>query len=499
MTNPETPEQRVAREDLVRFINSCFACTGQREFYGEAGDQQLSIEFIHEYILGNYRSLYARTLAAGINHFNQQQIILNLLATGADTPPRFRREEGQLIERALQSLPVHRVFQLFQLLRERRVNNRRSRAVVQRFLAQRAELVHDAVKYRRKLRVSLRHAHSQLPGEVGAFLFGGRRVKSFKTPLFEDFRQAHFSQEAVYRLPYTIAEGLAEKLNIPRAEFLTRIAGQMTQTEQLRLQSSTEERARPAVDLSRAPLSKLALFILSLAEAERRAELARLTEALRASAERAFRRAPYRLGRVAAVLDRSYSSSGSSQKRRRALGVALGASALLRSAASEYRAFWTPRLAVTESGAAPTLSDELLVTPRGQTDLASPLLDALEWKAETVIIISDGFENSPPEAAAPLVRAYQTRIDPSGRTAIVHFNPVFDATDYAPKALGAPIPTLGLRDAEDVLTVLGFARFAAGLAPLAELEAYLAARERSFLGASAEAGRTEAGQPGELP
>ncbi len=60
--------EQVAREDLVMFINACLSCTGQKEFYDDAYGQQVSIDFLHDYILGNYRLLYARTLAVGINH-----------------------------------------------------------------------------------------------------------------------------------------------------------------------------------------------------------------------------------------------------------------------------------------------------------------------------------------------------------------------------------------------------------------------------------------------
>jgi hypothetical protein len=100
--------EQVAGEDLVMFINACLACTGQGEFYSDAYGQGVSIDFLHDYILGNYRLLYARTLAAGINHFNTAQIILKLLATGRDTPPEHRAEEGALIAAALSALPPQR-------------------------------------------------------------------------------------------------------------------------------------------------------------------------------------------------------------------------------------------------------------------------------------------------------------------------------------------------------------------------------------------------------
>ena len=104
MSNQQRMEQ-VAREDMVLFINACFACSGQSEYYGETSGQAVAISFLHEYILGNYRRLYARTLAAGINHFNQGLMITNLLACEAPTDPELKREEGALLRAALRSLP----------------------------------------------------------------------------------------------------------------------------------------------------------------------------------------------------------------------------------------------------------------------------------------------------------------------------------------------------------------------------------------------------------
>ena len=51
---PQSAAERVAREDLVLFINACFASTGQSEFYGDSAGQGVSIRFLHEYILDSY-------------------------------------------------------------------------------------------------------------------------------------------------------------------------------------------------------------------------------------------------------------------------------------------------------------------------------------------------------------------------------------------------------------------------------------------------------------
>ncbi|GAB1539200.1 hypothetical protein NUACC21_18650 [Scytonema sp. NUACC21] len=464
--------EQVAREDLVMFINACLACTGQKEFYDDAYGQRVSIDFLHDYILGNYRLLYARTLAAGINHFNQAQIILKLLATGRETNPKHREEEGALIAAALRQLPPQRAWGLLQQLRKQRINNRRSRAIAREYLQHRRDISFDAVKYRAKVRAIVSHAHLKLQGELGNFLFRNWKQKVYETELFEKFRQAHYSAEAVYDLPFTIAEGLAAKHQIKREVFLSRIQQRMTLTEKLRFQSAAErtEQVEINLDLGRLPLTRLALYILSLPVETRQKEWQTLNEALENSARFTLKKAPLKLGRVAAVLDCSYSSSGSSEKRRRPLGVALATNYLLKAASQEYRAFWT----------AP-VENSLLIHPRGQTDLGTPLLNALEWGADLVVIVSDGCENDPPCGAAQLLRIFRTRLDPMQRTSIVHCNPVFNSEDYSLVSLSSSIPTVGLRDAEDLPTMLGFARFADGSAPLSELEEYLAERVKLLL------------------
>ncbi|QIR38199.1 hypothetical protein HCG51_16760 [Tolypothrix sp. PCC 7910] len=471
VTNNNRVEQ-VAREDLVMFINACLACTGQREFYDDAYGQRVSIDFLHDYILGNYRLLYARSLAAGINHFNQAQIILKLLATGKNTLPQHKEEEGALIAHALNALPPQRAWGVLQQLRQRRINNRRSRAIARDYLQQRGDLSFHAVKYRPKVRAIASHAHLKLQGELGTFLFRNWKQKVYETELFEKFRQAHFSEQAIYDLPFTVAEGLAAKHKVKRDVFLTRIQQQMTVGEKLRFQGAAErtEKVEIDLDLGKLPLTKLALYILSLPLERRKEQREIFHQALERSARSVLKKAPLKLGKVAAVLDCSYSSSGSSEKRRRPLGVAVATHYLLQAASQEYRAFWT----------VPT-EDALQVRPHGQTDLATPLLAALGSGADLVVIVSDGCENYPPKGAAEVLRIFRAKLDPGRRTSIIHCNPVFNSEDFSLRNLSASIPTVGLRDAEDLPTMLGFARFADGSAPLSELEAYLAERVQQML------------------
>lgn len=467
--------EQCEREDLVMFVNSCFAATRQNEYYTDQYKTSVSIEFLHRYVMINYRRLYARTIAAGINHFNQTQIIFNLLQAGAPSDTSQRAEEGELIAAALRALPANRVYKLFSRIQQSRINNRRTRAVMKRYMQWRSEPAFDAIKYRNKYRAATAHAHTKLDDELGMFLFDLKKQHIFQTPLLDKYRQAHYSAAAIYELPFTVAESLIQKHGIPRDVFLKKIEHKMTAAEKLRYQTAAARTkgARLDFDLSRATLTRLALYVLSLHKNERLERADELHAAFERATQRTLARSPLSLNRVAAVLDRSRSTMGSREKRNRPLAVALASSYLLRGAATEYRTFWTPSI--------DNNAFEFLTQPTGQTTLANPLIGALEWQPDLIVVVSDGYENDPPMIVDQVAQVYREQIGKESTPEIVHMNPVFDADHFAPRRLGPTIATVGLRDAEDIPTMLGFARFTAGTATLADLEQYLAIRVNRML------------------
>ena len=466
----ESRIEQVEREDVLGFFNAALAGTGQAEFYDTAEAQSFTLDFLHRYMQVNYRQLYARALAlvrnrSGLNHHNALRIIANLLAAGAPADLQQRAEENALIRAALRRLPPQRVFKLFQQLSASKVNNRRTRATIRDWLAARRDPVFDLVKYRSRYRTIALHAHLKLGGEEATFLFG-KWIK-FRAPLLEKVRQARYSKEKVYELPYTIAEGWASFHGIPRAQFLERIQGQMTTNERQLLQrSAAEADVELDVELDRVPLTRLCLYVLSLPVKAREARRTELMAALEGSAARVPGLAEL-AGPVAAVLDRSWSSSGSSEKRRRPLAVAMGLGLAVQGAGG--RLFWTE-----------PVEDLMQVSARGSTRLAEPLLDALESGAATVLILSDGAENDPPGAVAELVRRWRERLDPAGRVRLIHLNPVLSAEELRPLPLSPHIPTIGIRDAEDLPFSLALAAFAEGR-PKAELDGFLAHAVRQAL------------------
>lgn len=490
MTRPrpqqESATARVLREDVLLFINGCFAATGQSGFYRGASEQALSMDFVHQYMLHNYRRIYTLCLAVGINDYNSATVIFNLLAfpAGGD----FRHRENALIRQALQRMPPQRVYRLFSNLRRCRVNNRRTRAVVRDYLQGRGRWEFDAMKYRRGLGDAARHTHlplsSMVSSEIGPFLFGWKAQKRFDSPTLEAWRAAHYSQDAVYQLPYTVAEGFAARHAIPRDKFLKRIAPRMTKAERERLsRSASREGVDLKADLSRMPLLRLAALTLSLAKGERIEREEELVTAFRGAARRASRNAPAVLSnfmgtprvdnggaKVVAVLDDSYSASGARDGRNRPLAVALGTHYLLESAFPHYQPIW-----LRSAEKVP-----IHVRAVGQTRVADALVAGLRTNPDVMIVVSDGWENDPPGAAHAVIDLYRRDLDREGRCLWVHANPVFDAAAYQPRALSPLIPTVGIRTPEDVLTVLPFARFACGGQSAEELEAFLEQRADAF-------------------
>jgi hypothetical protein len=444
--------------DMLMFVNAATTATGQREFRAGAGTQRLSLDFLHEYMLVNYRDLYAAALALDINDHNVTMIVHRLLATSRDATAGQRGTEGRLVTKRLRTVPPQRVYDLFTALRRAKVNNRRTRAIIRDWIAARPDPAFDAVKYRTAVKRTVRHAHLRPAGELGPFLFRPANASRYQTPILETWRRAHYEQAAVYDLPYTVAEGLAAKHGIDRKVFLARIAPRLTRLERQRLTG----------DITTMSLTRLASYVLSLPLDDRVQRRAELTGTLRTAAAKAA--GGQRWGRVVAVLDDSFSTLGSRQKRRRPLAVALACHYLLEALAESYVPLWT-------SGR----TDALLAYPYGPTSLGQRVVDALDHDPDQVLIVSDGWDNAPYGLAAEVLRVWRTKLDPGHKVSVVHLNPVYDADDFDVKQLTPVVPTVGVRDAEDLPALVEYARFTEGRIGLPELLAHFDDRVRRFL------------------
>ncbi|MFL1378931.1 MULTISPECIES: hypothetical protein [unclassified Nocardiopsis] len=476
----DTYTDLLACEDLLLFASAAISSTGQREFHTGVEEQRPSLDFLHDYVHGTLPDLYGLMLALHVNDHNAARIVHTLLSRprpGAD--PAVRARENGLIGRRLARMPPQRVYRLFRRLAAERVNNRRTRAVMRAWTARRP-LELDALKYREGLRATARHARVPLPGEVARFLFSGpaaRRARPYSAPLLEAHRRAHYAARDLYGLPFTVAEGFAAHHRVPRAVFLEGIAGRTTVTERLRLDRGARRLGldAPLSDLGSAPLLRLCVYVLGLPVAERRERRAELEAAL----ERAARRTAGPLAgtwpRTAAVLDDSYSSIGSPVRRNRPLALALACHHLLRVLSPDGSSHWL-------SGR----TDALTARPAGPTRLTEAILDALDTGPARVVVVSDGYDDTPPLLSDALL-LWRRRVDPERSVAVVHLAPVLDAGTLAPFRLSPAVPTIGLHDPAVLPSLVELARFGEGRLGLAELRAHLLATADTLLAAEGDA------------
>ena len=438
---------RVEREDIELFIQVSLSATGQAEFGEGRADQALSLDFLHDYLCGTARPFYARCLALGLSDHAVALILHKLLAAGAPQDPAEREVEGALIARALARLPPQRVYRLARGLRRAGVNNRRTRAVLRRWLGGR-DLAFDALKYRRGLVALVGHAHAALPAELARFLFVSHgKTKRWTTPLLELWRRAHFDQRALFALPFTVAEGLAARRGIPRERLLAAMADRLTAAERARTvrQRAPEGEVPALAELLHLGLDRLCRFALSLPVSTRTAALPRLRAALDSLSGALCRRAGLRLPRTVLIYDRSFSASGSDEKPLRPLTVALGVEAILWAAATSLRVIPT---AERPGERIDGQIEPLLLDPFGATDLATALIAALREGPELIVIVSDGAENSPPGAFAQVWEIATRRLGIA--PALLHLNPVYHAEHLSLLRLAPALPARGLRGASEL-------------------------------------------------
>ena len=95
----------VAREDLLTFLNAAFVSTGQAEFLTGGGEQRLGLGFLHEYVRGNYRRLYARLLAVGVKSLQCRADHHRAARQRPRHPDDFRSEENACCTRGCVPCP----------------------------------------------------------------------------------------------------------------------------------------------------------------------------------------------------------------------------------------------------------------------------------------------------------------------------------------------------------------------------------------------------------
>jgi hypothetical protein len=462
-----------AREDVRRavlaFLDAAATATGQATFYNTRAEQQAAQEAVHQAVFAVNRGLYgAVLLLPGVTDNNIQLGLLRLLdhpAPADDSSFLTPEQEKRVIHHLAARLPPQRLFKLYGTLRQRRVNNKRTRGLILRSILGGGKLALWAVKYRLKLRAALRHAlgtgvangvrdlavrgddrhpcarfiNRYLPHDADrdavcqclAFILGGRR--EFTLPLLRAFGEARTDLDKGRLLPVEVLAGIRSRFHkdVPPGRVLELTRANLTEGQKLALQrSARRQQVELTFDPSRLDLVKLYVHALECGMT------AEVRAALDARARRVAAALPLRYRRVGIVLDTSASMAGTDQAKNRPLAIGLAMRDVLAASATEAATVRATRGDFDALG---------LVRPAGDTALAEALVEAVAEEPDAVYLITDGYENAPSGRVDEVVRALRGL---GVHTPVYQVTPVLAGETAGVRALSAAVAPLPVANPE---------------------------------------------------
>jgi hypothetical protein len=417
---------------LLEYLS--FACTGtgQATFYNTKQEQEAALSRLHTAALAENRRIYALSALLPVNDRSKQIVLLNLLIAG-----RQRQDaelEWQLIQAIAQILPFNRILNLFLEIQQLGVNNARTRRLG-KWLWNRYGDTFRVIKYRAKFRALLRHCHipegsNPAKAELHRWVFGkvSQAAQVQHNPLLAARLAAVQDYEAVFALPFDIARDLAVCQHQRKAAEFTQefaLRGKLTRKEQLRAQGT----AGVEVDYRKFSLLELLRHLY-----QHPIEWDLIAPVLDEKAQQLAE--PLRLPpKVALVVDNSQSAIGSQERLYYPLAVIEAIARLcLAVKNSDVQAFYV---------GAPM--DCSWLKAQGGTELRQPLAQALAWRPDLVLILSDGYENT---SAGSVVQLLNARAVKNSGIAIIHLNPVAAAETGGVRRLADNVPTFGLSQPE---------------------------------------------------
>ena len=433
----ENKEKKIVltkQKKILNFLSSAFIATAQTEFYNNKEEQRDAILNTHKPILEDYREFYALVLLSNINDLNKQIIIYNLLRKGKKIDVEQKHIENEIIFQSLEKMPIQRAFKTFKMLKHLKVNNFRTRWLAEKFLMSRKNIHFECVKYKKAIKELVVHNHIFFKdSEVFDFLFD-KKIE-YKNKWFKKYIKAKTDPEAIYDLPFTVAEGFAVLHKIPKDEFLKKIKKQMTEGEKLRMQNTAKkEGVKIQADWTKMDLVQMFKFLRTQTRIT-----AKHKEIVESTAKRIADSMIVEFGKVRVVLDNSGSSYSSDEKKYHSISVGQAVSEVLKYCCDDFKEIL---INGTKKG--------LLASVGGSTNLGKAILKALKDKPELLVIISDGYENEPAGLTSQILNVYKSKIDKNLR--VFHINPVFAAEVETSRRLAENIPVVGIRDVKELQT-----------------------------------------------
>lgn len=431
-------DMNIDSELFERYMNSAITSTVQTEFYNDADEQLKKLLELHKEMAEKQREVYALSLLLPINDISKQLAIYTL--TQKNTASKEQNQfENRVILTSLNRMQTNRAYKVFSILKQNKVNNTRTRFLAKSFLKSRRNIDFEAVKYRAWMKILIKHNHIKpFNNEVFNFLFDKSTVFESTHEIFNDYIKAKSDVNHVYKLPLSVALGFKEKYKIDDEQFYEKMKGQMTKHEKLRVQNTASKSGvKIETDLSTYEPVRLlkSLRALDKMPADARNQFYK-------SCDKVIRNIPFRFKNVKVVIDNSQSMYGSRVKQFHPISVAEACAAIF--------------LKISDNCEVKAIPNKMkfLTDVKNESKLYEGVLEALESKPELLVIISDGYENTPAGMTNEVIQAYKSKIDKENKTFIVHINPVFAAESKDVRKLSELIYTVGIRDMKQLYLIL---------------------------------------------
>lgn len=403
------------------FIDIASTATSRATFYNTAEEQKNKVLQAHNGLINLERGIYGLSLLLpGITDFSKQIGLINLLSRPVGNEALLGIDnERILIEKLLHSLPVHRQLNMFAEIREKRINNARTRKLILKTILNSSKLEFWSVKYRKKIALALEHAFGKtntgiiksilsklvtswdeketdiIKKNIDKFVFETSRLsnvyecvkfifgyeKSTRLPLHKAYSQAKREISKGKLLPFEVLEGIRSTYHpdvSPKA-VLELTNPNLTKNQKLTFQRKAEKEG-VNIDINLADYDAVKLYIYAF----ERGLSKEIAEALQKRADESLKKLPFTFGTTGILIDNSQSMAGNETQAMRPLAISLAVRDVLKNASKEATILYT-------NGNA---QDEILPLPSGHTDLALSLIQLLKTKPEHIFIITDGYENA---------------------------------------------------------------------------------------------------------
>jgi hypothetical protein len=432
---------------FLNFIDVGNTATGRATFYNTKDEQNTVIENSHRNMLGIDRGIYAATMMLdGINDINKMVGVRNLLLTkdNRDHSMISLETETKIIACLMTQLPVQRLLKMYGDLKEKRVNNARTRRIILLSILNSSSLEYWSVKYRAKMKNALEHAWgkrmtsiiasilkrkskdwnakeltiittnvrkyanheaNEKVEECVSFILGNE--KNITLPILTSFVEAKTDLSKGTKLPTEVLEGIRSTYHkgVKKEKILELTKENLTEKEKMKVQTRAAN-AGIAIKFDPSKQDVVDLYIY----AYERGMDDEIASALKEKAKSAAKNSPLSYGKVGIVFDASCSSKGDKTQNLRPLAVSSSIRDLLIATSKEYS------LEIVGG-----FVKNRLIYPEGETNIAKALVKVLKEQPDAIFILSDGYENAPAGRTNEVINAIR---EMGIETPVYHINPV---------------------------------------------------------------------------